>query len=272
MSQGSYKKLISHEVLTWDDDEETASKTKNRTAPLPLSSQVAAPAPAPFLAIDIQPTHTSPPPPPPQHHPTHMFADPNATVFIPHRIGVAFLKVAESRSGGWRGFLKRTIAFFSGELNHVEPIFEGTINGQTALLACQVYFGESVQLCWRQPIRHYNTDYWVTYDVNFTPDEIQRFWHYCYQQVGKPFNTRGLYCNFIPVLRSLFGTSENDERTWMCSQLVMACLKRARPQEFHYYTSCQINPQTLRDIMDRHQCFSHVVRPFGSLDGRLVRL
>lgn len=175
---------------------------------------------------------------------------------------LAFLFSTESRTGGYTSLLKKWISYFGGRINHVEPVF--VFEDETAIAVSVTLRSQRVQFETRN-ITAYNTKFWECYPVNLT--EYQKFamWDFCANQNNKPFNTRGLYCNFFPLLYHCFGTRDDDDSAWFCSQLIVAALKSANLQEFLDCLPSRTSPEMLYQLLRTKNCFSSVMMYMGRI-------
>lgn len=186
------------------------------------------------------------------------------------RVFLAFCTSSESRTGGFQGWVKKWITHFGGRINHVEPVF--VFENQTAVAVSITLKTMRVQFETRNILEAYKTAYWECFPIELTDTQKYTMYDFCAAQNGKPFNKRGLYCNFFPLLYFCFGTRESDDSKWFCSQLIMAALKLAKPEDFGQYIACQTSPQALRDLMTQKHCFSIAVSYMGRINEVELRL
>jgi hypothetical protein len=107
-------------------------------------------------------------------------------------------------------------------------------------------------------------DHRTNYKVTLDETELATMFNFFNAQHKKPYNYRGLICNFIPVVKWFFGTRERAGHSWFCSEIIMAALQNVRPKDFNMYLSSQTSIRDLHNIMSRHKCFSKTISTMGS--------
>ena len=177
----------------------------------------------------------------------------------------------ESYGTGFRALLNRFVAWRSGGMWHVEAVFQwhdGSLTGWHCTLE------GPIQLLHRDGISSYNTSRWTNFSVLFNDDERWRMFDFFCAQNEKPYNKRGLMCNFLPIINWICGTSEKgiEGKSWFCSELIMAALKHTRPQEFSVYRASCTNINDLHSIMQHHRCFSPAITTMVDTNRHPLRL
>ncbi len=166
----------------------------------------------------------------------------------------------ETMGYGWKYLLNKFVSWRSDGMWHVEAVFrfdDGT------LLAWHCTAEGPIQCMARDPQVHYRQSKWINFAADFTPSELDCVWAFLCDQNLKDYNFRGMLFNFLPVVRWLFGTREEDGRRWFCSELIAAALKRARPERFGDCRSSRMTIRELHDLMQRNDCFSPVISTMG---------
>lgn len=144
--------------------------------------------------------------------------------------------------------------------NHVEPVFEWN-DGTITAWQCTIDY--PVRCMFRNPRFNYDPPRWKVFTCTFTPEEQVLLWDFFVAQENKPYNFRGLYCNFFSLLRCCCGTAEGQDEAWFCSEMLMAALKHVRPQEFSEYMASRTNIGDLFYVMHKHRCFSKAIQVMG---------
>jgi len=139
---------------------------------------------------------------------------------LPKEIYVMFYDGSSNVINNWyKWAINRGIAMISGQYTHVELIL---YNYKGEFLSFEVFTGENVMF----EIKKYQEDRWRWNKLNLTHEQMVSIYNFCVEQQGKPFNSYGMYMNFLPLLGSYFSNSTRDK--WFCSQLITCALQAAK--------------------------------------------
>lgn len=163
---------------------------------------------------------------------------------------VIFTKAENTRvEGFWKNMIKRAVDT-AGSLTHTELAFtirSRVDNTKTSWMTCAIYYGKTVMF---YPAKNYFTDTegkWWIYCVSCNPDEMNRIYSFCADQRHKPFNSWGLWLNFLPWPMSRLRYDARGT-AWMCSELVLSALQQEFP-ELHGIDACKTTPQQLYEYL-----------------------
>lgn len=146
---------------------------------------------------------------------------------------------------------------YSEQYKHVELVFQMMNNGTREVHAWTVDLPNParagtgfVRLVEREPTTCYRPEIWRCFRLaDLTQLEHFGLMAYCLRQLGKPINSRGLYWNFLPLLRVFTGYSLAEEDSYFCSQLVASALKWIRPQRYYFVEPRQCTPVVLLQML-----------------------
>lgn len=103
-------------------------------------------------------------------------------------------------------------------------------------------------------MRTYNPERWQCFRMaTLTNIETLGMFAYCVRQDGKPMNSTGLYCNFLPLIGCCTGPSRREESSYFCSQLVASALKWVRPHQYAWLEPRRCTPLGLYNILIRER-------------------
>jgi hypothetical protein len=158
---------------------------------------------------------------------------------------------------GFRGMLNKFVSWRNEGYWHVEAVFRCRDN---RVVAWHCTSDGPLQCCTRDNDTSYRSSKWTLYSLALSNDEIQRMWQFLLTQNEKPYNWRGLVFNFMPTpIAWLCGTSDANQQSWFCSELVMAALKYVREHEFRDYRPSRTSIKDLFVIIRKHRCFSPMI-------------
>lgn len=178
-------------------------------------------------------------------------------------VWIGFFRKRDADRGGIASWLRRANHLIGGDVNHVELIFR--LDGGRRSLACSVLYEEGVRFKIRTPENRYVQPFWELRTLKLTDEQKMRLYRFCWAQDRKPFNARGMYCNFLPLcLPWCCGTRDapdGDSDAWFCSQLVLAALQDAFADDGAYADASPsaTHPQALHDLLVERGAFSGVI-------------
>lgn len=129
--------------------------------------------------------------------------------------------------------------------SHCEFVFILT-SGQ--FLACSVPYGENVTF----GPKHYDDGDCEWHEIKSTISGVENALNFCKDQVGKGFNSAGLYAAVIPIVSRWIPYDARGE-SWFCSELCMSILQSLGEghycDNYSYCKSSKICPRRLRGIL-----------------------
>jgi len=167
---------------------------------------------------------------------------PEGITNLPIKMYVVFADGQRAKSSK---FWKQMIIWYTvltSSYAHAELMFEFQ---NKEIVSCVIYRNETV----KTEKKRYDIDKkWCIYQVDATPQQIYTIYQFCGSQVGKPFNSQGLYLNF--TLPSMFAVDKKGE-AYFCSEFVMYALRTGIPA-FQQYEPHKITPSALFEIIKKH--------------------
>jgi len=89
-------------------------------------------------------------------------------------------------------------------------------------------------------------------ELKLTESQHDKIWKFLDDQVGKPFDTKAWYVNYLPLIKNCIGNIDNKGECYTCSALVWKSLQEIDyvDNNYEYYS---ITPQQIYDVLTTNE-------------------